>query len=236
MSPRRGPDLPYSVVAGVTPSRMKWLVASAKMAGSNFAPEPPKLYDTFMEVLDERPSFAAIVLNAPVGYRDSPGSPPRTCDLQARALLSHRGKFVHNAPTREALRRGVSSPDDHMDAVTAMLLPSYVEVANEMSPYRQRVVYEGNPELSFYILNGEVPLRRSKKIMDGRDERRVILEKKIPGISKVLDAEIPGVAPRHLLDASALLWSARRVLSRGAKRLPLDGEWDSEGLRMEFVY
>jgi predicted RNase H-like nuclease len=150
--------------------------------------------------------------------------------------LSHRGKFVHNAPTREALRRGVSSPDDHMDAVTAMLLPSYVEVANEMSPYRQRVVYEGNPELSFYILNGEVPLRRSKKIMDGRDERRVILEKNIPGISKVLDAEIPGVAPRHLLDASALLWSARRVLSRGAKRLPLDGEWDSEGLRMEFVY
>ncbi len=50
MSPRRGPDLPYSVVAAVTPSASRWLVASAKVQGSTFAPEPPKVYDTFNEI------------------------------------------------------------------------------------------------------------------------------------------------------------------------------------------
>ena len=51
MTSHRGPDLPYSVVAGVTPVSSQWLVASAKIAGSNFAPESPKLYDTFLDVL-----------------------------------------------------------------------------------------------------------------------------------------------------------------------------------------
>jgi predicted RNase H-like nuclease len=236
MSPRRGPDLPYSVVAGVTPSRTKWLVASAKMQGSTFAPEEPRLYDTFLEVLDQRPSFSAIVVNAPVGYRDSFEAEPRSCDRQSRVLLGHRGKFIHDAPTRTTLTRGSSVPDDHLDAVTAMLLPSYVEVANEMSSFRQRLVFEGNPEMSFYQLNGNVPLSRSKKIEDGRDERRAILEAKVPGISKIIDAELPGVARRHLLDAAALLATARRVFTRSAKRIPSDGEWDSEGLRMEIVY
>jgi predicted RNase H-like nuclease len=206
------------------------------MQGSTFAPEPPKLYNLFSEVLDERPSFAAIVVNAPIGYRDTVESSPRLCDVQARALLRHRGKFVHNAPAWDVMVRGESSPDDHLDAVTAMLMPAYLEVSKEMSPYRQRVVYEGNPELSFFQLNGEVPLRRSKKIEDGRDERTAILMKKVPGIEKVIYAEMPGVPLRNLLDAAALVATARRVFTRAAKRLPADGVWDSQGLRMEFVY
>ena len=72
MTSHRGPDLPYSVVAGVTPFNAKWLVASAKIAGSNFAPEPPKVYDSFLEVLSERPSFVVIVVNVPIGLLDKP--------------------------------------------------------------------------------------------------------------------------------------------------------------------
>ena len=44
--------------------------------------------------------------------------------------------------------------------MSATLLPRYKEVATEMSPFRQRVVYEGNPELSFYQLNQDNPLVR----------------------------------------------------------------------------
>jgi predicted RNase H-like nuclease len=39
-----------------------------------------------------------------------------------------------------------------------------------------------------------------------------------------------------LLDAFALLWTARRVYGHAAKRLAVEPVWDSEGLRMEFVY
>jgi predicted RNase H-like nuclease len=97
------------------------------------------------------------------------------------------------------------------------------------------VVYEGHPELSFYQLNGNKPLRRSKKIEAGNLERRALLEQKMPGVDKILDSELKRVPLKHLLDAAALLWTARRVFAHAALRLPSDAEWDSEGLRMELV-
>jgi predicted RNase H-like nuclease len=83
-------------------------------------------------------------------------------------------------------------------------------------------------------------LQMSKKVDDGRDERRIILEKKVPGVNKILETpledEFAGVKIEKLYDASALLATARRVFTKSAKRIPTDGEWDSDGLRMEFVY
>jgi predicted RNase H-like nuclease len=236
MASRRGPELPYKVVAGVTPWGPNWIVASAKMHAATFAPEPPRVYASFLEVLDERPSFSVIVVNAPVGFVDDSASGPRTCDREARALLARRGSALHNAPTREQLAGSAQARGEGIDAVTATLLPRYREVAAEMSPYRQRVVYEGHPELSFYQLNGNKPLRRSKKIEAGNLERRRILERKMPGAEKILDTDIKRVPLKHLLDAAAMLWTARRVFGHAATRLPSDAEWDSEGLRMELVF
>lgn len=236
MVPRRGPDLPYSVVAAATPSRSKWLVASAKVQGGTFAPEPPKLYDTFLEVLDERPSFSSVIVYAPIGYRDSRESGPRSCDTEARQLLGNRGSLIQNAPTLEVLRRGYALPEDHLDAIGIQRMSAYIEIFKEMSPYRQRQVYEGNPELSFYYLNDFTPLQLSKKTGEGRLERMEILSKKVPNIATVLEAEMHGVSQRNLTDVAAMLASARRVFTKSAKRIPADAEWDSEGLRMEIVY
>ena len=236
MATHRGPDLPYTVVAGVTPWRTKWLAASAKMHGSTFAPEPPKIFDSFLEVLNERPAYVVIIVNAPIGYVDSPDKGVRACDEQARALLGRRGSSLHSAPTRAVLEGRIGWREGGLDAVSATLLPRYREVAAEMSPYRQRVVYEGNPELSFYQLNKDTPLKRSKLIEEGRDERRAVLEVRLPGIERVLDANVDDVPLKHLYDAAALLWTARRVSAHAAKRIPTDAVWDSEGLRMEIVY
>ena len=68
MALRKGPELPYSLVAGVTPCAPGWLVMSAKLNGATFAPELPRVFASFAEVLDERPSFSVIALNAPIGY------------------------------------------------------------------------------------------------------------------------------------------------------------------------
>jgi predicted RNase H-like nuclease len=104
-----------------------------------------------------------------------------------------------------------------------------------MSPYGQRAVYEGNPELSFYQLNKDNPIVLSKRKESGRDERREVLIERIPGIDKVIDVDLQFVRPKHLNDAAALMWTARRVFGRAARRLPKEAEWDSEGLRMEIV-
>ena len=236
MSSHRGPDLPYSVVAGVTPFNDKWLVASAKLAGSTFAPEPPKVYDSFLDVLSERPAFSVIVVNVPIGFLDTPEMGPRTCDRQARALLGRRGTAVHNAPSQAVFDGRVEQGQDGLDAVTRTMMPRYREVAKEMSPYRQRVVYEGHPELSFFQLHKDTPLKNSKVITEGKEERRLILEDRIRGSERYLDATNFDVPQKHLYDSFALLWTARRVYGHAAKRIPVEPEWDSEGLRMEIVY
>jgi predicted RNase H-like nuclease len=38
-----------------------------------------------------------------------------------------------------------------------------------------------------------------------------------------------------MLDAAAILWTARRIFARAGTRIPIDPEWDEQGLRMEFV-
>jgi predicted RNase H-like nuclease len=232
---RRGPDLPYTLVAAATPWGKNWVVVSAKMHGGTFAVERPQLYPSFMAILDERPAYETLVMNVPIGYRNRPEDPPRRCDVDARSLVTWRGGAIHNAPSRAVLSGEINWLDGNLDAVTATLLPRIREVAAEMSPFRQRVVYEGNPELSFYQLNGERPLDNSKKIVTGRDERRTLLMDKIAGIEKVLDAptEIP---EKHVYDAAVLLWTARRVHGKGARRVPIDPEWDEEGIRMEIVF
>jgi predicted RNase H-like nuclease len=234
-SRRPGPDLPYSVVAGVTPCAPGWLVASAKLHGATFAPEAPRILGSFAEVLDERPSFSVIALNAPVGYVDENRSGGRTCDRMARALLGRRGSTVHNAPTRASLEAALPQTGDHLDAVTNVLLRRYREVAAEMAPYRQRTVFEVHPELSFFQINGDVPLRWSKKFEAGLEERHDLLKKRIPGVERILEITFDDVPFSHLLDAAAILWTARRIFSRAGTRLPSDPEWDEQGLRMEFV-
>jgi len=213
------------------------LVASAKVHAANFAPEYPRVYSTFAEVLDERPSFSVIALNAPIGWIDGGHERVRSCDRLARSLLRRRGSTVHNAPTRADFAQEAEAQlsEEHLDAVSNVLLPRYREVAVEMAPYRQRTIYEAHPELSFYQLNGDVPLRWSKKFQAGREERRLLLGKRVQAVGLILDAELDDVPQTHLLDAAAMLWTARRIYGRSATRIPQEPEWDSQGLRMELV-
>ena len=55
-----------------------------------------------------------------------------------------------------------------------------------MAPFRQRTIYEVNPELSFFQLNGEEPLRWSKHSEKGHEERSALLEEKVPGALRVI--------------------------------------------------
>ncbi len=235
MASRPGPELPYSIVAGVTPCAPGWLVASAKLHGATFAPEAPRILGTFAEVLDERPSFSAIALNAPVGYLEDAKGGGRTCDRMARSLLGRRGSTVHNAPTRASLQEDADVANDGLDAITNVLLRRYREVAVEMAPYRQRTVFEVHPELSFFQINGDVPLRWSKKFQAGMEERATLLKKRVPGSERILEAEFDNVPLSHLLDVAAILWTARRIFAHAGTRIPRDPEWDEQGLRMEVV-
>ncbi len=232
---RRGPDLPYSLVAGVTPCGPSWLVAAAKLQGTIFSPEEPQLLSSFADVLDQRPSYTVIALNAPVGYLDFRAHGGRTCDREARSLLGpKRGSSIQSAPVRSSTNE-LEFQDDHLDAISRTLLPRYREVAAEMAPFRQRTVYEVHSDLCFYQMNDEEPLRYSKQTEAGREERRALLEVRFPGVQRILSAELPGATLSHLLDVAAFAWTARRIFARAAVRIPQDPEWDEQGLRMEII-
>jgi predicted RNase H-like nuclease len=224
---RHGPSLPYSLVAGVTPCRGGWLVAGAKLQGTIFAPEDPVRMEKFIDVLDQRPAYSVIALNAPIGYLNVAKAGGRTCDHEARVLLGRRGRIDSTLD--------IDLLPDRLDAISRTLLPRYREVAAEMAPFRQRTIYECNPDLSFYQLNGEVSMQWSKRSQKGVEERRAILEEKMPALARIVNAEVRGAFEAHLLDAAAILWSARRIFARASVRIPADPEWDEQGLRMELV-
>ena len=232
---RSGPTLPYSLVAGVTPCRGGWLVAGAKLQGTIFSPEDPVRMATFIEVVDQRPPYSIVALNAPVGGLNEAKVGGRTCDREVRHMLGRRGAAVKSAPVQVSTRQEVDLLPIHLDAVSQTLLPRYQEVANEMAPFRQRTFYEVNAELSFYELNKNVPMRWPKNTEEGRAERRALLEATLPGARRIVEAEVPGASPAHLLDVAAILWTARRIFARAGVRVPSDPEWDEQGLRMEIV-
>ena len=85
-------------------------------------------------------------------------------------------------------------------------------------------------------LNGDEPLASSPHLDEGVAERRALLQQRMPGVEEVLDRTPPAGATRiHLVRAAGLLWTARRAQGRAATRLPVEGDWDASGLRMELV-
>jgi predicted RNase H-like nuclease len=148
---------------------------------------------------------------------------------------SRRGAAIQSAPIRSQVDEDSNGAADGLSAVTRKLLPRYREVTLEMAPYRQRNVFEVTSELSFYQLNDDQPLRWSKKSIQGQEERRTLLTKKIAGVDRILDTKLPRVPYSHMLDIAAFMWTARRCFARAGVRVPQDPEWDEAGLRMEYV-
>jgi predicted RNase H-like nuclease len=238
--PQRHNPLPYDLLAGVVPTKAGWVVASSKLQGIQMYPNEPELLPKLMDVLDYRPSFKFIALAAPVGLLEDPVDGGRGCDREARHLIGWpRAGAIPTPPVRKALQaktyEEAARLSGGMGAVTWGLLRRYAEVDEEMAPYRQRTIFEVQPELSFYQLNDDQPMKFPKRDHIGMEERKALLKGRIQGMERIVDADIPKVKPWQLIDAAVCLWTTRRIASRAMTRIPEDPEWDETGLRMELV-
>ena len=223
-------ETPYKIVAGVTPCASGWLLVSAKIKGATFAPDFPRVIDRLYDVFNRRPAYSIIAMNAPIGSATEASSGGRKCDLEVSQLIGPgalTSRWPAEAPTNESPR-----PEPHSTA--PYLDDRRRELSQEIAPYLQRVVCEVLPELTFYQLNGEQPLREPPTTEAGYRERCELLLR-VPGIGRILETELDGVTRSQLLDASALLWSARRITARAGRRVPSLPEWDDDGLRVEIL-
>ncbi|MCU1624766.1 MAG: hypothetical protein JWL79_3611 [Frankiales bacterium] len=213
-------------------------MVGARLQGITAFPTEPEVFATFAEILDYRPSFDVLAVHCHLSFpaEETPGG--RTCDKLARELLGWpRSGAITSPPSRRLLTTGDLDQRARkgLSPISAQMLRRYAEVAEEMQPYRQRQVFEVHPELSFYQLNDDVPMQHAKETPEGVDERRRLVVARIPGIDAVLEAKLPGVELRHMLDASADMVTARRISARAVDRLPEDPEWDGAGVRMELL-
>ena len=237
---QRGAPLPYKLLGGVVPCPGGWLVAPGRLQGIALYPAPPEVFPTFTEVLDYKPAFQVLAVHAPIGLPSQPAKGGRTCDRDARKLLGWpRSGAVLSAPVRKALDASTFTKayraNRGLSAVAWGQFPRLAELDHEMEPYWQRNVFEVHPELSFYQLNEDAPMSFGKRTEAGQKERRHLLEEKLKGIERVLDARMPKVRKWHPLDAAACLWTSRRIAARAVARVPEIPEWDDDGLRMEIL-
>lgn len=241
MSSGRRALLPYRLIAGVVPVPGGWLTATAKVQGVTVAPEGPQVFPAFIDVLDYKPAYQVIALFAPIGLLDHQVPKGRACERAARSLLGRpRSSAIASAPVRAVF--ACSTYEDAVAANGGQLSPvrwrqikKIAEVDKNIAPYWQRTVFEVHPELSFFQLNEDRPVRFPKHTHAGVAERRALVSARLPGVDTIVDAQLPRVTVSQLVDAAACLWTARRIFSRAVSRLPEDPEWDSLGLRMEFV-
>lgn len=238
---QRGSHLPYRTLAGAVPYANGWLVASAKLQGITMSPEEPQVFSKIVDVLDYKPAYQIVALFAPIGLLDESAPGGRHCDRDARRLLGRpRSSAIVSAPARPVLTcanfaEATKANGGHLNPVSWRQMRRIAEVDANLAPYWQRTVFEVHPELSFFQLNSDRPVRFSKHARAGIEERISLLQDRFPGVERVLDARVAGVKKPQLIDAAACLWTARRIVSRAVSRLPEDPEWDGLGLRMEIV-
>jgi predicted RNase H-like nuclease len=231
---------PYKNIAGVTPCPGGWLVLPARLSGITVAAEEAFVLPKLFEVLDFRPTFEAAAINAPMGLFDIPSGQYRPCDREARDYVGWpRMVAINGTPSREAIRSSNGEArrmEPWMTKHDVRRLRWLREAERELQPYHTRSYFSANPDVSFTAMNSDVPLGTSPYHEDGRLERLELIRQRLPGVDDVVTRTPPdGAAGVHLLQAAALLFTARRGSGRAISRMPIDPTWDESGIRMEIV-
>lgn len=230
--------LPYQILAGVEPVGGGWLVAPGNLQGITLAPQPAYVLESLADILDYRPSFAVVALHAPVGAPDDPGG-QRTADRAARERLGRRRGAIVMAPSRAVLEASTYEEarklDPSLDIVRWRAMAKAREAITEVQSWRQRQVFEVNPELAMMQMNEGVALEYGRRTQHGRKVRRELVMAKLPGAERVLNERPKGVREDKLIDALADLWTARRIMARAITRMAEDATWNDDGIRMDIV-
>ena len=225
---------------GSSPVPGGWLVAPGNLQGITLAPQPAY-------VLDLAGGRARL---PPLFFRRGPARAGRAdgrartsgglCDTSARDLLGVRAGAAVPAPSRPLLdathlRRGQG--DRPQPGHRAVAVPAQ---GGRGDPRGAVVAPAGR--LGGQPRAGLPPDERRRRSSataaapcTACEERRSLLEAKLPGTERVLRERPKGVREGKLLDALADLWTARRILARAITRLADPPAWDDDGVRMDIV-
>ncbi|MEM6263668.1 MAG: DUF429 domain-containing protein [Bacteroidota bacterium] len=207
-----------------------------------------RLWKNVHEVISAIPHFSLMLIDIPIGL---PDSTPRTCDQEARKLLTRvRSSSVFPVPTRpaiyastyeEACLANQALTGKKISKQSWFISPKIREVDELLiqSPAYQDKIREAHPEVVFLGLAGGIPMHHSKKILEGSQERIQVMEIHLPGAKNLIQHARKQflkkeVATDDLIDALALAISAN--MQPHLVSLPPTPKYDAQGLRKEIVY
>jgi predicted RNase H-like nuclease len=230
---------------GIDGCRAGWFVA--RQSGST-GELSTRVIGSFEELLDWQRNHAVVAVDIPVGL-SSNGI--RACDTQARKRLGRpRASSVFSPPTRPALAATTyeeACEVNHAACGKRISIQAFhirnkiaeVDAVMRMHADARARVFEVHPELSFMHLRMEEGgpahgLRESKAHAPGFALRHALLVRCFgSAIDAALAARKPAQASQDdVLDAFAVLWSARRIASGQALRFPDIEERDAAGIPM----
>lgn len=221
------------MILGVDGCRGGWVGAVLRgragelVHGSTFA--------AVVAAAEELGRLAVIGVDMPVGL---PASGSREADRLARKALGRKGSSVFTTAVREAYLAPSHAEATAINAARTgsglsvqgwRLGPKVLELDAWVRATGRQVV-EVHPELSFARLAG-APVLAGKRTAEGRERRAELLAAQ--GLWPLRDRH--GVArlaaPDDLLDAVAVVWTARRYAEGRATCLPDSPEVVADGVR-----
>ncbi|MEP9324425.1 DUF429 domain-containing protein [Paraburkholderia phymatum] len=212
-----------------------------------------RICGSFAALLAWAPPPAIVAVDMPIGL-SSTGY--RACDAEARKLLKWpRSASVFPTPVRHtleardyqqacALNRVATGNGISQQAFNILRKIAEVDMALREEPRDASRVFEVHPELAFMQLQFEqeggaaAGLVEGKAKAAGHAKRKALLA---PVFGAALQTALDQRLARHVrkddvLDAFAVLWSARRIATDSAVRLPAEDARDSARLPMVIRY
>lgn len=204
------------------------------------------LFDDLPSLVQSCPCARSILIDVPIGLYDG----RRTCDMQAKSVLSRHNSRVFLAPTRSAVAAATWADANAVNREVAgsglgkqawAIVPR-IRAADEYlrrDAAARRLIRECHPEICFWALTGR-PVTANKKSAEGQQARLTILERFIPGAGALL-ADALGrwrrreLAADDVIDALVAAVTAAAPI-RDLATLPAWPPRDACGLPMEMVY
>ena len=213
------------------------------------------VFASFGELLDYYGDARLVLVDIPIGLPEGPER--RECDSLARKLLGRRGSSVFPSPTRQTVEHAAAHPKDYRGALAVerrfagkgirrqafAISPKIAEVDAIMRSRGIKAateVREVHPELCFWELNDQMPMKNSKKRSAGVAERLEVLEILEPRSSEIHEGAGARfrrkiVGRDDIVDALVAAVVARERGDR-LKSVPDVPPRDAKGLLMEMVY
>lgn len=228
-------------LAGIDGCRRGWVVVHAPY--DDFCSAEVSFTDDLKTfITDSRIDFA--VVDIPIGFTSGPSD--RDVEASMRAILKSKSSCVFNTPCREALYEdsyaSASASEVNrrvlgkgMSKQTFAILPKMREMELIVRDIGQDRIREGHPEVTFAILNnGPVLLR--KKDSAGEAARASLLRAKgFRSVELASTTRRLGAGKDDILDATAMLWTAKRFIEKKHMTLPPIPSLDAMSLEMSVI-